>query len=195
MSCDIIDLEPGRIELLQSVATIAGESRDCAGMQSRQPISGGANRIDENELVHCLLILRSRKHGNPAAPGMSQHIPSLDAERFADCRDVAGVVLDARSPRSRWLLRLAAAPLIEEHKLPMLGQRTEGWPENVMPEMQAAVDAHERQSAINGGTRECGEVEPARTNCLMDEYRRPFLLSPKGEKSLSRRSMMRFCHA
>jgi hypothetical protein len=55
-----------------------------------------------------------------------------------------------------------------------------------MPEMQAAVDAHERQSAINWRTREYGEVEPARTNCLMDEYRRPFLLSPKGEKSLSR---------
>jgi hypothetical protein len=54
-----------------------------------------------------------------------------------------------------------------------------------VPEVQSAVDAEKWKSTFDRGTREDGELESARLNGLLRKWRRLFLLSAEGEKSLS----------
>ncbi len=83
-----------------------------------------------------------------------------DAERFANCWNVAGIVLDSGSARARGFLRLAAATLIDEDELPVFRQRSKRRPEHFVTEMQSAVDAEKRNCAIDPRTREIANPSP-----------------------------------
>jgi hypothetical protein len=108
---------------------------------------------------------------------MAEHVPARDAQRLPERGDVARVVLDARRPRSRRYLRLAAAALIVEDELPPRGERREGGPEEGVCVEQSAVHAEQRRGAGDRGGGPDGEIEPADGDA-------PFL-TPRGARQRS----------
>ena len=167
------------------LALFTRESIECGLMKLLQPLVRWTNGIDEHEAIHSILILRCREHRDAAAPGVAEYVPSLDVHRFANCFRVACIVIDARGPCARWSLRFASAALVEENELAIYRKRSERGPENIMAEVKSAVDAEKRQLPIDTGTREHGELESARSNCLMFEWRGFLLFSSEREKPLA----------
>src|SRR5512138_1410051 len=102
---------------------------------------------------------------------MPEHIPSADAECFAYCDCIAGIVFDASGSRSRRRLRFAAPALIEEHELSRMRERSESGPENVVTEMKTPVDAEQRHLFLDRRTRVDGEFESACVHYLLSQRR------------------------
>jgi hypothetical protein len=110
------------------------------------------------------LIALGREHRETTTPRVAEHIPSREPDCFADCGEVAGVMLDARGARGRGGLRRATPALIVKNQLASLGQRRERWPEESVIEQQSAVDADERSGAAYLRREIDGELETACAN-------------------------------
>jgi hypothetical protein len=80
---------------------------------------------------------------------MAEHVPFIDSQSFANCRNIAGIVLDSRSSCARRLLRRAPAALIEEDQLALVRERGKRGPQHIVSEMKSAVDAEKRKLSFD----------------------------------------------
>jgi hypothetical protein len=125
---------------------------------------------------------------------VTEHVPALDPERFANCWCISGIVLDARRARAWRLPGFSSSALIEKDELTILRERSERGPQYVVTKMKPAVDAEKRQLPIDTGTRENGELESARVNRLLFEWGSFFLSSPEREEPLACGAVMAVSH-
>src|SRR5512141_453794 len=95
---------------------------------------------------------------------MSEHVPLRDAHCFTDLRHITGIMLDPCGVRCGWLTSLPASALVEKNQLTPSGQRRECWPEHLVSEMKAAIDAEKRKRSIDRRTRVHREVETSRVD-------------------------------
>jgi hypothetical protein len=163
-------------------------------MQSRQPFRSRSDGVYQNEMLHSVRVQRGREHRDSTAPRVAEDIPAIDSERLAYRYCIAGVVLDARTSRARWLLRFSAATLVEEVQLPLRRERSESGPQNIVAEVKTAVDAQQRKSARNFSAPENSEREAPRLNGDLLERRRFPLPLAKGEETLACRAWVCGAH-
>jgi hypothetical protein len=135
------------------------------------------------------LILRRREHRDAPAPRVAEHVPSLDAECGADCDCVTCIVFDACLSCARRLLRFATPALVEENQLLLCSERGKCGPEDIMAEVEAAIDAEERESIRDRRTAEYRKLESARDNLSHLQGRSLSLFFPESEEALASRAV------
>lgn len=116
---------------------------------------------------------------------MAEHIPFREPERIADGRKVARVVFDASTARTWWTLRRTSPTLIVEDQLPMVGERSESGPQQVVIEEKSTVHADKRNGAGFLRREKNGEVEPACVNDAPDQARRSRARASKSDESFA----------
>src|SRR5688500_568146 len=190
----VVYMKRFRIQCLERRLPLSGEPRNCRRVQSRQPFRCRADGVDENEAFDSVPILRGREHRDSTAPRVAEDIPAIDSQRLPYRYGISGIVFDARTSRAWWLLRFSAATLIEEVQLPLRRERSKRRPQDVVTEVQAAVDAQQRKNARDFGAPEHREREaPTLKSHLLERRRFPLPLA-KGEKTLARRAWMWGAH-
>lgn len=152
------------IDALENRAIGWPESRQRLDEQILLPVAERTNAVDEDESSDRVLIAFCGKHGKAAAPGVAKHVPLRQPEGIADGRKISSIVFDASTACSRWSLRCTSAALIVQDQLPVIGERSERRPQQVVIEEKPAVHADKRNGTGFLRGEKHGKVEPACVN-------------------------------
>jgi hypothetical protein len=109
------------IDVLQDRAVAWREPRQGVAQQVLLPVANRPDAIYEHESPNCSAIALRREHRQSASPGVPEDVPLREADRVAERREVTGVVLDARRPRTGRRLRRTSTSLVVQDQLPALG--------------------------------------------------------------------------
>ena len=170
------------IDVLEYRAVAGAEPWQRIAKEILLPIADRTHAVDQDETADAGPVAFSGEHREPTAPGVTENVPGANAERFANRRQVAGIVLDASGPGSGRRLRRTATSLVVEDELTALGQGSESGPQQIVIEQQSAVHTHERCCTVYLRREVHSELEPACANGASYQARRSRARASKGDE-------------
>jgi hypothetical protein len=111
---------------------------------------------------------------------VAEDVPRRETECLAEGWEVARVVFDASAARAWWSLGCTSPTLVVQDQLPVIGERSESRPQEVVIEQKPAIHADKRNGTGFLRGEKHGEVEPA---CLNDAPRQARRSGARAAKS------------